>query len=158
MRLSGVLVAASWFALVLWCAWLEFGSSVGGSDFPWYALPLIALATNGVILGLVARVPARPHLIQGLYDTEQLLRLPPERRAPVMARVQAFLGAVVAESNLMYGVAQHTLMLSLADQDPSPVVYTAAVALMSGSLLFALTLPRIRPELARQVAAHEGAS
>ena len=106
MSLPRVLMWTLALALVAWAAWLwpdvparvpvHFGLDgtpdrwADRSVWSWFGLPLVGLAMAGGIDALVQwalRRPGAPGL--NVPNKEAILALPPERRAPVMARVEA---------------------------------------------------------------------
>jgi hypothetical protein len=120
----------------------------------WYLLPGLALALVGLNYGLARVLPRRPHLFN-FPEKKQFLELPPERREPVIDRMQDFLYGLSIPLLLLFGFIQWTIYRTANGDDPQPyVLANLVIAVLMTPLLLVLWLPRIQREVRRQVREH----
>ena len=168
MRLSRALMWTLALGLAASAAWLwpdvparvpvHFGLDgepdrwVGRSAWAWFGLPLVALATAAGLDALTRWSLARPGLpAVNLPNKGAILALPPERRAPVLARVGAVLYAVGAACMVTFALVQAGVWAEAHGADGAPWT-VAAVAVSAVGPLAALVvgLVRVEAEVERQ--------
>lgn len=120
----------------------------------WFALPLVALAVAAALDALMRwalRHPESPML--NLPDKEALLALPPERRAPVLARVAEMTYAIGALSVAACALIQVGVWTTARGADGSGWVLAGGLTVILGSLaVLVWGLVRVQAELTRQQA------
>jgi hypothetical protein len=130
----------------------------GRTAWSWFLLPLVTLATVALNYGIAALLPGRPHLMN-LPDRKRFLALPPERRAPVIARMQDFLYGFSAPLIVLMGAIQWTMYRAAVGTDGAADVLVVLLAsFLLTPLVLAVWLPRIQGELRRQVREHAAAT
>lgn len=71
----------------------------------WLALPLVSAGT-AVLLEVASRLSARHPQLWNVPHKQRFLALTPEERAPIVRRLQEFMGLVAAASTVLMGVVQ----------------------------------------------------
>jgi uncharacterized membrane protein len=102
----------------------------GTSLLSWFLLPLIATAVAGMMLVAGRLSEYRPEL-WNVPEKARFLALPVEARAPVVARLRAFMALMAVMTTALMGVIQAEVFLTATGQGPAtPWLMTGAVVLM----------------------------
>ena len=124
----------------------------------WFLIPLVTIGTVALNYAIAALLPARPHLMN-LPDRGRFLALPPERRAPVIARMQDFLYGFSAPLIVLLGAVQWAMYrAAVGTQGAGDVVVVLLASFLLMPLVLVVWLPRIQGELRRQVREHAAAT
>lgn len=115
----------------------EAGNFVPRSPFAWGMPVMLAVATVALTEGLRARLPRRPELFN-FPGKEQLLRLPPEYRGSVIARMQRLMDVVNVQLVLTFVLMQWMLWRGAHGQRSETLTITMLV--LSPALLVVVGL------------------
>lgn len=116
----------------------------------WLLVPVFALGVVVLNYGIAAWLPRRPEIFNH-PDRDAFLALPPERRRPVVARMQAFLYGVSGPIIVLFGVVQWMRYRTAGGGDATPYVALALViGAMIGPLALGIWLPPIGREIREQ--------
>jgi uncharacterized membrane protein len=127
------------------------------SVWSWFLLPALATVTV-VLLHLVQRLTRQRPGLLNIPGKEQLLALPPERQAPVLARANEMMEGTITVMLVIFGTVQAGLWHAAHGGSTQTVlVVVLPLALLSTPLVLGIWLPRIGGELERQVRAHRAA-
>ena len=120
----------------------------------WFFLPGLATLTLALLIGVSRVVRARPAFLN-IPGREQLMALPPERQAPVLARSVELIDGTIVIMLLIFCVVQYGLWrIAHGGSSQSMLVIVLPLAVLSTPLILGIWLPRITNELERQVQAH----
>lgn len=123
----------------------------------WFLLPLLTLGIVALNYGIAAALPGRPHLIN-LPGKEQFLALPPERQAPVVARMQELLYGFTAPLVVLMGAVQASMYrAAVGVESRGDTVAILLLSVLMTPVMLVVWLPRIQRELSRQLDAHRAA-
>jgi hypothetical protein len=123
----------------------------------WFLLPALATLVV-VLLHMLQRLArGRPGLLN-IPGREQLLALPPERQAPVIARAVDMMEGTIAIMLLIFCTVQAGLWrVAHGGSAQAVLVVVLPLAVLSTPLVLGIWLPRISNELERQVREHRAA-
>lgn len=120
------------------------------SVLSWFALPAIALLMNLLLYGAAAYASRNARFIN-LPDKERLLRLPPERQRPVLARVRAGLESIGVLLTAMFCLAQFASYRAAMGHDTRLLIVTILVlCVLSSPIVAIVLLLRVQTEIDRQ--------
>lgn len=109
------------------------------SVLAWLALPLVCVGL-AALLEVASRLSVRnPHL-WNVPDKKRFLALTPEERAPIVRRLQDFMGLVAVASTLLIGVVQAAIYHAATRTVPAMPMYVLAAAGVHVVLLVAAGL------------------
>jgi uncharacterized membrane protein len=102
----------------------------GTSLLSWFMLPLIATAVAGLMLVAGRLSEYRPEL-WNVPEKPRFLALPAEARAPIAARLRAFMALMAVMTTVLMGVIQVEVFLTATGRGPAtPWLMTGATVLM----------------------------
>jgi len=96
----------------------------------WFLLPLVATAVAGLML-VIGRVSEYRPELWNIPEKPRFLALPAEARAPIVARLRAFLALMAVMTTALMGVIQVEVFLTATGRGPAPPwLMTGAIVLM----------------------------
>ncbi|HEX8320402.1 DUF1648 domain-containing protein [Longimicrobium sp.] len=96
----------------------------------WFLLPLIATAMAGFLF-VIGRVSEYRPELWNVPEKPRFLALPAEARAPIVARLRAFLALMAVMTTALMGVIQVEVFLTATGRGPAPPwLMTGAIVLM----------------------------
>lgn len=129
-------------------------SATAGS---WFLLPGVATLVV-VLLHVVQRFTRQRPGLLNIPGREQLLALPAERQAPVIARASDMMEGTITIMLLIFCAVQGGLWHTAhGGSSETMLVVVLPLALLSTPLVLGIWLPRITNELERQVREHRAA-
>ena len=127
------------------------------SPWSWFLLPALATAVV-ILLHAMQRLTVRRPGLLNIPGKEELLALPPERQAPVIARANDMMEGTITVMLLIFGAVQAGLWHAAhGGSSQTVLVVVLPLALLSTPLVLGIWLPRIHSELERQVREHRAA-
>lgn len=102
---------------------------VGTSLLSWFLLPLIATAMAGFLFVMGRVSEYRPEL-WNVPEKPRFLALPAEARAPIAARLRAFMALMAVVITAVLGTIQVEVFLSATGRAAPPWLMTGATVLM----------------------------
>ena len=127
------------------------------SPASWFLLPGLATLVV-VLLHVVQRFARQRPGLLNIPGREQLLALPAERQAPVIARAVDMMEGTIAVMLLIFCAVQAGLWHAAhGGSSETVLVVVLPLALLSTPLVLGIWLPRITNELERQVREHRAA-
>jgi uncharacterized membrane protein len=96
----------------------------------WFMLPLIATAVAGLLL-VAGRVSEHRPELWNVPEKPRFLALPPEARAPIVARLRTFMALMAVMTTALMGVIQVEVFLTATGQmRATPWLIAGALVLM----------------------------
>lgn len=122
----------------------------GAFTWEWWMMPLLAVVTTAG-MDVLRRYTRRDARFVNLPDKERLLRLPPERQAAVLARVDEMVLLTQTVTLVTFLLVQGLMYAEAFGRSTTGwTVAVLVVAVGTTPLLLATCLPRIYGELKRQ--------
>jgi len=120
----------------------------------WFALPVVALALNVLVLGAAALSTRNPRWIN-LPGKPRLLALPPERQQPVLLRLRAGLEALAPLITVIFSAIQLATFRAALGHDPRPLIIAGLLISVLGAIAIPIAMIlSVQAELERQHALH----
>lgn len=105
------------------------------SVLSWLLLPMIAAAT-ALLLEMASRMSVRNPQLWNVPEKRRFLALTPEERAPIVHRLQSFIGLVGVTCTVVMMVVQASIFLAaIAPVPRMPIYILIPIALLMGVLL-----------------------
>ena len=95
----------------------------------WFLLPLIATAMAGFLF-VIGRVSEYRPELWNVPEKPRFLALPAEARAPIAARLRAFMALMAVVTTAVMSTIQVEVFLTATGRAPTPWLMTAATVLM----------------------------
>ena len=110
------------------------------SWWSWFALPMVSVATTGLVAGIAAYLPRNPSLFN-FPDKARFLALPPEYQPPVVAVMRTTLDLTASGVAITMGLVQLLLWRAAfgAVSHSAPVLLLLLTLLLGPGILLSVT-------------------